>query len=131
MKSELSADHRNAIELIAATVFPGDDTQPAAADIDLQAAPVDRVFDARPELAADFIRVIDGFHGDGDAFLHNLPEADYSLLMTVLCAAYVMDDRVRRALGYDGQQALTPNRGGFGCEELVAEMLEQPKRYRR
>lgn len=131
MKSGLSASHRDAIEAIAATVFPGYDSQPAAADIELQAIPLDSVLTARPELIADFIRVIDSFHGDSDGFLQNLPVADYSLLMTVLCAAYVMDDRVRNALGYDGQQALTPNRGGFGCEELVAEMLEQPKRYRR
>ena len=130
MSHELTEQQRETIARIAAAVFPGDASQPAAADIELQAAPIDRVLRSRPDLAANFQRVIEAFHGDADAFLQELAEADYANLMTVLCAAYVMDDSVRNALGYDGQQALTPNRGGFGCEELVAEMLEQPKRYR-
>ena len=130
MTGMLTARQRETVATIAATVFPGDAAQPAAEDIDLQAAPLEGVLRSRPDLAADFLRVIGGFSGDVDAFLHGLAEADYAVLMTVLCAAYVMDERVKRALGYGGQQALTPHRGGFGCEELVAEMLQQPKRYR-
>ena len=65
------------------------------------------------------------------AFLAGLEDSDYALMMTVLAAAYVMDDEVMRALGYDGQQALTPSRGGFGCEELVLETMQGAKIYRR
>ena len=52
------------------------------------------------------------------------------LLSGVLNAAYLMDTRVKNALNYPGQLALTPNRGGFGAEELVIEMMQKPKRYR-
>lgn len=131
MSSRLTDRHREKIARIAAAVFPGDAAQPAATELELQASPLDRVLRSRPDLAAQLPRIIENFHGDSDAFLHELADTDYLVLMTVLCAAYVMDERVKNALGYGGQQALTPSRGGFGCEELVAEMLEQPKRYRR
>ena len=122
--------HRDTIAVIAEIIFPGDGQQPAASAIALEHEPIERVFRSRPELLQAFISVIDSLDPGAESFLNALSDHDYRLLMTVICAAYVMDERVKKVLGYSGQQALTPNRGGFGCEDLVAEMMQQPKIYR-
>jgi len=126
----LTESRRRVIATLAAEILPGAGQQPAALEIAIEAQAIDRALKSRPDLVAPFCRLLDCFEGDAGAFLQSLPEAEFNLLLTLVCAAYVMDERVRKSLGYDGQQALTPNRGGFGAEELVVEMMRQPKRYR-
>lgn len=130
MNPQLAEDQRNKIALLASCILPGAHGQPSAAEMDLQYTGIDRALKSRPELGNVFCDILDRFNGDAKDFLQHLPESDFNLLMTLICAAYVMDDSVKRALGYGGQEALTPNRGGFGAEELVIEMMRQPKRYR-
>ena len=89
-----------------------------------------RVKSLAPDLALAFASVLDRFDGDAQDFLQELTDTEFNLVMTLICAAYLMDARVKNALKYPGQQALTPNRGGFGAEELVIEMMQKPKRYR-
>jgi len=130
MTDSLTDQQRELIADIAAVVLPGGGSQPAANEINLAQGPIDRVFESRPDLRAPFIAALSGFDNDSEAFLTALADSDYKLLMTVLCAAYLMDERVKKALYYPGQQALTPNRGGFGGEDLVIEMMQQSKKYR-
>ena len=54
----------------------------------------------------------------------------FSALLQVVIGAYTLDPEVRRRLRYDGQQALTLPRGGFGGEDLLLTPLEGPPRYR-
>lgn len=131
MTGELTDARRRVIAQLAAEILPGTATQPAAVDIGIDDEAIDRALRSRADLAPGFCQLLDRYTGDADVFLETLDDPDYDLLLTLICAAYVMAPAVRRALGYDGQQALTPNRGGFGAEELVMEMLQQPKRYRR
>lgn len=130
MITQLSEDQRNKIALLARCILPGAHGQPSAAEIDLEYAGIDRALKSRPELAGNFCNILDRFDSDAEDFLAHLSETDFNLLMTLICAAYLMDSSVKKALGYSGQEALTPNRGGFGAEELVLEMMQQPKRYR-
>ena len=131
MSFVLDANRRAALAALAVEILPGSDNQPGAADIEIDGAPLDRVLRARPDLVAGLCRVLDRYNGEADNYLRTLEGAEFNLLMTVICAAYVMDTSVCRALGYDGQQALSPHRGGFGAEDLVIEMMQQPKRFRR
>jgi len=126
----LSEKHRAVIAEIAALILPGGNGQPAAKDIAIECEPIDRVLKSRADLAGPFIAILDNYDTLAESFLHELSNAEFNLLMTVLCAAYVMDKRVRNALNYPGQQALTLDRGGFGAEELVMELMHQPKRFR-
>lgn len=116
---------------LAQTVFPGWHGQPSATDINIEQEPLARVLKSRPELEAPLIAILESFVKNTDDFLQTLNDTDFSLLMTVIAAAYVLDSQVKNALDYTGQQALTLNRGGFGCEELVVELMEQPKRFRQ
>lgn len=130
MSLRLSKQHRTAIALLARSILPGAHNQPSAAEIDLEAAAIDRALKSRPELVGDFCAILDRLEGDVECFLQDLPEMEFNLVMTLICAAYLMDQSVKKSLGYFGQEALTPNRGGFGAEELVIELMQQPKRYR-
>jgi len=130
MSALLTASQKDVLARLAAVILPGTETQPAASEIDIETRAIERVLKSRPDLVAGFCQLLDRCTGDADAFLQALPETELNLLLTLVCAAYVMDERVKKALGYHGQQALSPNRGGFGAEELVIEMMQQPKRYR-
>ena len=130
MSELLDSRQREALAALAAVALPGDGVQPSASEIDLSAAALDRALRARPDLIEGLQRILDHDGIEAEAYLHSLGNADFNLLMTVLCAAYVMDPRVQAALNYPGQQALTLDRGGFGAEELVLEMMQQPKRFR-
>lgn len=130
MNEPLGSAQRRALVALAAAILPGSETQPSAADIQIEQAPIDRALASRPDLVPALRRILDGSTDDPERYLHALDDADFGLLMTMICSAWSMDGRVRKALGYQGQEALTPNRGGFGAEELVLEMMEQPKRYR-
>lgn len=131
MSGELSAIQRAVVARLAAEILPGTNTQPAAVEIGIENTAIDRALRSRPDLVPDFCRLLDTCAGNPGEFLQGLGDVDFDTVMTVICAAYVMEARVCKALGYDGQQALTPNRGGFGAEDLVLEMLQRPKRYRR
>ena len=128
--NSLTQTQRDHLRQLASTLLPGSDSQPAAADIGIETAAIDRALKSRPDLFTGFCDILDRFHGDPATFLGQLDDQDYDILATLVCAAWVMDETVQKALGYFGQQALSPHRGGFGCEELVMDMLEQEKRYR-
>jgi hypothetical protein len=130
MNPLLDERQRSRLAQLANAVLPGAVDQPAASDIGIEQDPIDRALKSRPDLAADFATVLDRFEGDAENFLRKLTDTEFNLVMTLICAAYLMDAGVKDALDYPGQQALTPNRGGFGAEELVIEMMQQPKRYR-
>ena len=130
MINKLSSENRATIAEITMVLLPGGNGQPAASDIGFEQKPVDSVLKSRADLRNRFIAILDNYNGEPERFLHGLPDADYKLLITVLCAAYLMDKRVKNALDYSGQQALVLDRSGFGAEELVWKMMQQPKRFR-
>jgi len=68
--------------------------------------------------------------GKDDARVEAYGEVDELNAAIGVAAAASPHEDVRALLGYDGQQAQTLSRGGFGAEELVLKLMEQPKRYR-
>jgi hypothetical protein len=130
MSTVLTDSQRTVVVTLATAILPGTETHPSALEIGIDSAPIERALKSRPDLVPQFCNLLDQFHGDAESFLRGLKDGEFDLLLTLICAAYVMDEKVKKALGYFGQQALTPNRGGFGAEELAIEMMEQPKRFR-
>ena len=130
MTVSLTTDIRESVKAIAAVALPGFNQQPKSTNIDIGDSALDSVLSARPDLHVPFIQLLTGFEGDAETFLQSLSDSHFTVLMTVLCATYLQNSDVQQALNYPGQQALTLDRGGFGGEELVLQMMELPKRFR-
>jgi hypothetical protein len=130
MTVEITDQHRASFAEIANIVFPGDCNQPPSDSIDIEHAPLDRTLRARVDLLVPLINILDQYESQPDTFLSQLEEKEFNLIMTIVSASYLGVQTVKDSLEYPGQQALTLSRAGFGAEELVFELMQQPKRYR-
>jgi len=126
----INEQQRNSFAEISNIVFPGGCSQPPSSDFDLKNAPLDRVLRARNELIHPLISILNQYESEPDAFLSHLTDTDFKLIMTIISASYLSVQQVKDSLEYPGQQAMTLSRTGFGAEELVFELMQQPKRYR-
>ena len=128
----LSPAQRARLAEVAAALVPPGATMPGAADIALarEGGPIERVLRVRPDLAVPLAAALDAACGlSVEQLAAERPDA-VRVLLQVVIGAYYLDPEVKRRLGYDGQQALTLPRGGFGGEDLLALMMESPPRYR-
>ncbi len=120
---------------LAEVIAPRWGDLPAASEIALSQAPLDRVLALRPDLLAPLKAVLDRVRGrPPEAAMEKLESTDAAglhTLLTVVAGAYYAHPDVRAALHYSGQQAQSLPRDGFGAEELVIEMMQQPPIYRK
>jgi hypothetical protein len=115
-------------------LVPGRGSSLAFSATDPGGALIARVLALRPDLA-----------GAPDRILATLPEAfgpddieacaaadppGFEALLELVFGAYFLSPAVRRAIGYDGQQALVLPRDGFGAEEEAVAMMAAPPRWR-
>lgn len=130
----LSVQHRARLRDLADVIVPGFQQMPSASAVGLAGDPVDRVLRMRPDLKIALERLLDTLAGTEPAeTMRSIAAQDpaaLEVLMQVVVGAYCMEPRVRDALGYSGQQALTLDRGGFGGEDLLLAMMDSPPRYR-
>lgn len=107
---------------------------PDASRLGIENVQLEQVLKARPDLHAPLVTVLGRLQAPVDttqiAALREASLAEFLALRALVCGAYYLDPLVKAALGYPGQQALTPSRGGFGGEDLVVAMMERPKQYR-
>jgi hypothetical protein len=119
---------------LARYLLPGSESQPPAVDLNISGPPLERALAVRPDLESVVTEILERFKESEECetanFVDSLSASDLRSLLTVLCGAYFLLPEVRKALGYSGQQALTPSRGGFGAEELVVSQMGKAKRYR-
>jgi choline dehydrogenase-like flavoprotein len=135
-EAPLTPERRGRLSALAAVLIPAAGGMPGASDIALlrEAGLVDRVLALRPDLVGPLAAALDAAGTvEPRAAIERLeaerPDA-FSALLQVLVGAYYLDPEVKRRLGYHGQQALTPPRGGFGAEDLALAQMERPPRYR-
>lgn len=130
----IDATARRRIAVLSEELLPGNGRQPSAVDVDIGGAPLDQLLMSRPDLEDRLVLIVERFRNcepvTPAAFIETLCPQDHRLLLTVICGAYFLVAEVQQAIGYTGQQALTPSRGGFGAEELTMKQMELPKRYR-
>jgi hypothetical protein len=126
----ITDQHRVSFAEIASTVFPGDCNQPPSDGLNLEHDPLDRTLRSRVDLMVPLINILNQYKSEPDTFLSQLEDHEFSLIMTILSASYLGVQSVKESLEYQGQQALILSRAGFGSEELVFELMQQPKRYR-
>lgn len=132
-KPSLELRHRDRLSDLADVLFPHAEGMPAASEIDLANAPLDKALRARPDLLAPLLTILDDTRdqppGKVIPFLASEQPSAFDDLMQVVAGAYYMNRQVRDLLHYDGQRALSLPRSGFGAEDLLMELMESPPRY--
>jgi hypothetical protein len=141
-KSEtLTDDLRDRLRSLADLLIPAAHGMPAASEIGVAAEQVDRVLDARRDLAEPLVRALSALQVEGfEPLLDELrhleaddPPANEALLLTVV-GGYYIHPEVRRRLGYDGQvpvevrPEIIPN---YVEEGLIDPVVERGPIYRR
>lgn len=140
----LAGAQRETFRQVCGLFLPAWKDMPDAAALGLENAQLDQALRARPHLLpalADILHTLGACAGASQAGVSHVgPDdleklktgslSDFLLLRTLVCGAYYLHPKAKAALGYPGQQALSLPRGGFGGEDLVMKMMEQPKRYR-
>lgn len=95
---------RQTLAAIADQLIPGGEGMPSATEAKVHEKWIDKAFDARPDLAVDLVRIIDGIDaGDPAAEIARLKEelpGGFSILTTLIAGSYFMNPRVRKILGY-------------------------------
>jgi hypothetical protein len=132
---KMTPEQRNVLATLAEEIIPAAHGMPSAGETDLAHRGVDIVLKFRPDLLSPLAQALEiASEYDGPATAENLEQAHpeaFERLLQVLFGAYYLHSEVRRRIGYDGQQALLLPRGGFGAEELVADLMGQSPRYRQ
>jgi hypothetical protein len=128
---------RDRLRRFADALIPAGDGMPAAGEVGVADGQLDRVLAARPDLAGPLARALaDADPGDYDGTLERLRAGDleaYDALLLVIAGGYYTDARVRKLLGYDGQQPvevrpeIIPN---YVEEGLIEPLLARGPVYR-
>lgn len=126
MRTEaVSSSARACLSAIADVLIPGTEKMPAPSSIGISEELLDRVLDARPDIAPDLDRVLVEVPTDPIAWLEGLgrddPPAWHAVTLAVV-GGYYMDRQVREAIGYPGQ---VPEEVVAGSMPEYAEELER------
>jgi hypothetical protein len=134
----VAESEREALRAFADTLIPGGDGLPSASEADVHGKWIDRTLRARPDLA-EFVLAVVGRGGEPEAELERLREADrvtFDAFTTAVSAAYFMNPRVRKLLGYPGtapkRKPAYPDEADFYLHggKLLQPVLERGPIYR-
>lgn len=136
-RTELSPQVRDRLRSFSDSLIPAAHGMPAASEIGVAEAQLDKVIQARSDLLEPMLRALDQI--DPAAAEQSLsrvqasdPEAHEALLMAIV-GAYYTHPEVRKRLAYDGQQPvevrpeIIPN---YVEEGLIDPVLERGPIYR-
>lgn len=104
----LDAEKRMRLATLADELVPAGDGMPAASDVGIHETLLDRVLLSRPDLAQPLTRALDSDVDDPAARLMTLATTDwpaYQALVEVVSGGYYLHPRVRKLIGYPGQEA--------------------------
>jgi hypothetical protein len=100
-------EQRATFAVLADVLVPATEKMPAASEVDVSGAGLDRVLRARPDLEAPLARVLaDGPGTDPAARLRDVQRDDpagFEALALAATGGYYTDARVRDLIGYPGQ----------------------------
>ena len=125
---------------LADFLIPALGGMPSATEAGATEVWLDRVLEARPDLAAELRRIVASVVGEDPAAavarLASERPGDLDTLLSALAGAYYMSDDVRAALGYPGQQAIADDVEGReppldAANPLLAPVLARGPIYRR
>ncbi|HYB81156.1 MAG TPA: GMC family oxidoreductase [Mycobacterium sp.] len=108
MEPSPGVDQRARLATLADELIPAGDGMLAASQVGIHEALLDQVLLSRPDLAEPLGRALDSDVGDPPARLMALATSDwpaYQALVEVISGGYYLDPRVRKLIGYPGQEA--------------------------
>lgn len=125
-------EQRTTLAALADELVPEAEGKPAASQVGVHGAWLDRVLTVRPDLAKGLFRILDGAAGkDPRSEIERLNKEapdDLATLGVVVTGAYYLNPRVRQALGYPGQKPQAPEPGE--AEHYLRDGLLEPVRSR-
>jgi hypothetical protein len=122
---------------LADVLIPAGAGMPSGGEVALERGALEAVLGIRPDVVEGLAALLDGARGaDPSAEVDRLRADDadgFQLLTTVVAGGYFLDDGVREALGYRGQQAVpiehqTPP--DYEQDGLLASVIERGPIYR-
>jgi hypothetical protein len=134
----VSGDQREWFSTVADVLIPGDGEMPSASAVDIGGELLDRALRARPDLLAAFDAVLGGIEQTTDvgelrsridsfASGHRVEFDDFGHL---LAGAYFMNDAVRQAIGYPGQEAMVLRDDLDDYIESLGDVVERGELFR-
>ncbi len=122
---------------LADVLIPAGETMPSAGEVALEQGALDAVLAVRPDVVADLTQLLEAARGvEPDAEVARLQRADeagFQLLTTVVAGAYFLDEGVRAAIGYRGQEAVPVedlDPPDYERDGLLAKVVERGSIYR-
>lgn len=104
----MTPEQRATLALLADVLVPAAEGMPAASEVKVHEKWIDRAVDARPDLQADLLCVIEAAAGREPAVelvrLREQEPASFDTLALLVTGAYYMVPRVRKLVGYPGQK---------------------------
>lgn len=108
---EIADDLRETFRAIADVLIPAARGMPAASEVEVHGPILDHILSLRPDLKEAFVRGLTSCQGgEPDAAARALNQSDPKALATiglVASAVYYMDERVKKLIGYPGQEKRT------------------------
>jgi hypothetical protein len=133
----IDAELRAVFAGLADVLIPADDRMPSAGEVALERGALDAVLAFRPDVTADLARLLEAARGTDPAAevarLRDDDEEGFQLLTTVVGGGYFLDEGVRAAIGYRGQEAVPIERmdpPDYEREGLLASVVERGPIYR-
>ena len=122
---------------LADVLIPAGAGMPSGGEVALRHGALDAVLGIRPDVAKGLAALLDAARGADPAAEVDRLRADdpdgFQLLTTVVAGGYFLDDGVREALGYRGQQAVPIERQtppDYEQDGLLASVIERGPIYR-
>lgn len=132
--TELTADDRELLLVVADVLIPATDTMPALRDADCTGEWLGRAYAARADAAPDLLRALRTLASEDNLTtalhtLHARDRATFDVLAMIAAGAYYMVPRVRDLIGYPGQ-VRNPAPIDQAADELSDEIFEGAMNYR-
>lgn len=124
---------RRTLEALGDVLIPAEDGMPSASGAGVGGELLDRVLDARWDLADALAALLEGAQGrDPSAVVAGLQASDqdgFTVLATFVAGGYFMDEDVRERLGYHGQHAIAIRHTDVPDPELLASVRDRGPTY--
>lgn len=134
--ADLTRDERSRLAEILKILIPGGEGMPSAVGCGVHNRWIDEALRVRPELRGDLDEVLATTSAEAEpvetglrSFAETRPDA-FARFGSLLAGAYYMDDDVRRALGYPGQEARALTDETDSYLELLERVVERGDVYR-
>ena len=133
----IDAELRTVFAGLADVLIPAGDGMPSGGEVALERGALDAVLTVRPDVEAGLADLLEAARGaDPEAEVERLradDEAGFQLLTTVVGGGYFLDDGVRAAIGYRGQEAVPVEHldpPDYERDGLLASVVERGPIYR-